>query len=152
MSKQIFTVEIEWKHDSEQAIILSPCKVLQHLHYSSYFPEEFWKIKVTEEKKATYKPHSFPISIETGVFLRQKKKCCNCGKELNLKYDRPDHIIPQTKMNIKIYGEELIHSEQNCQIPCQHCHMIKATWSKEKQRELMKKWEPFSKSKLRKIK
>lgn len=147
MSKQIFTIEI----DSGNSRTISDKGIYYYLTSAHMIDGQDWEIKVTEEKKATYKPHSFPISIETGVFIRQNKKCCNCGKALDLKYDRPDHIIPQTKMNIKIYGEELIHSEQNCQIPCQHCHMNKATWSKEKQKELMKKWEPFSKSKLRKV-
>ena len=97
-----------------------------------------------------YKPHSFSIIIEMGVFLKQDKKCCNCGRSLDLRVDRPDHIVPQTKTNVRIYGEDLIQSEENCQIPCFHCHANKSLWSKPKQKMLIKKWEPFNKSKIKK--
>lgn len=93
-----------------------------------------------------YKPHSFSQEVYQRVYQRQKGLCINCGQPTR---DAADHVVPQTKTNIKIFGEELIHSEENCQIACQHCHSNKGSWSKEKQKSLISKWEPFSKSKLK---
>jgi len=93
-----------------------------------------------------YKPHSFSQEVYQRVYQRQKGLCINCGQPTR---DAGDHIVPQTKTNIRVYGEDLIHSEENCQIACQHCHTNKGSWSKEKQKALILKWEPFSKSKLK---
>lgn len=94
-----------------------------------------------------YKPHPFPIEIELEVYREQNGLCCNCGAKLG-RIDRPDHTVSQTKVNVKIYGEERIQSKENCQIPCFQCHTNKSLWSKPKIKQLLKKWKPYSKSKL----
>ena len=99
-----------------------------------------------------YKPHPFPKEIEIAVFKDQNGKCCHCGVVINLVRDRPDHIIPQTKMHVKIYSEERIQSKENCQIPCLNCHANKGSWSTQKIKDLKLKWEPFNKSKLNTMK
>lgn len=99
-------------------------------------------------KKFSYKPHPFSPEIESKVFQAQGGKCNNCGTALNLRFDRPDHIIAQTKMNVRIYGEERIQSEENCQIPCLKCHTNKFLWCRDKINELKEKWKKFSKSKI----
>ena len=101
--------------------------------------------------KFKYIPHPFLKLIEIEVYVEQRHKCCNCGKSIDLRIDRPDHIVPQTKMNVRIYGEELIQSKENCQIPCFHCHQNKAVWSKPKQKALIEKWKPFSRSKIKSL-
>ena len=93
----------------------------------------------------------FVPEIEQTVYKEQNGKCCNCGKPLNLRIDRPDHIISQTKTNLKIYGEERIRSKENCHIPCFQCHTNKYLWAREKMNGLKEKWEPFSQSKLKRI-
>ena len=99
-----------------------------------------------------YKPHPFPKEIEIAVFKDQNGKCCHCGVVINLVRDRPDHIIPQTKMHVKIYSEERIQSKENCQIPCLNCHANKGSWSTQKIKDLKLKWEQFNKSKLNTMK
>jgi 5-methylcytosine-specific restriction endonuclease McrA len=95
----------------------------------------------------------FSPEIEEAVYKEQNGLCCNpnCRKPINLNFDRPDHILSQSKTNLRVYGEELIRSKANCQIPCFHCHANKYLWSREKMDELEKLWEPFSKSKLKRV-
>lgn len=107
------------------------------------------KRKILVKKKVSYKPHPFSEEIEKAVYREQNGKCCHCGVVVNLVRDRPDHIVPQTKTNVRIYGEDLIQSKENCQIPCFHCHTNKGCWSKPKQKALIEKWEPFNKSKIK---
>lgn len=96
-----------------------------------------------------FKPRPFDIEIENQVLKEQNYVCVNCGNPLN-RIDRPDHIVPQTKTNVKVYGEKLIYSKENCQIPCLRCHQNKNLWSKPKIKALIEKWRPFSKSKMKK--
>ena len=104
----------------------------------------------------TYKPHPFPQEIEVQVFLEQKGICCNpdCDQGENrqrkklTKYDRPDHKVPQTKTNVRIYGEARIQSKENCWIPCTHCHANKKVWGKKEIKRVQNLFEKHSKSKL----
>lgn len=56
-----------------------------------------------------YKPHSFSQEVYQRVYQRQKGLCINCGQPTR---NAGDHIVPQTKTNIRVYGEDLIHSEE----------------------------------------
>lgn len=82
--------------------------------------------------------------------------CCNpnCTQGENggvkklTKYDRPDHKVSQSQMNVTIYGEEAIQSKLNCWIPCEHCHRNKSIWAKEEIKRVKTIFEENSKSKL----
>jgi len=45
-------------------------------------------------------------------------KCEICGKVINAYNCQLAHIKPQTKQNIKKYGKEYIHSENNNKVVC----------------------------------
>ena len=59
------------------------------------------------------------------IFELKKKKCAEagyrceiCSVYINAYTCQLAHIIPQTKVNIKIYGKEVIHSEDNMKVVC----------------------------------
>lgn len=59
------------------------------------------------------------------VILRDKGLCVNCGKagiEVH-------HIIPNTKLNKKLYGDQL-ESMENLVLVCKNCHNNHSLWDK----------------------
>lgn len=82
------------------------------------------------------------------IHARSKGRCeaPNCwerAKEI-------DHIIPNTKTNIRIYGNDLIQSAENGRDLCKHHHNTRSIWGQQAVIDLREKWKPFSKSKLNK--
>lgn len=62
---------------------------------------------------------------ELTIYNMRKKKlalsgytCEVCGRSINEYNCQLAHIIPQTKVNIKKYGKDVIHNELNMRIVC----------------------------------
>lgn len=86
---------------------------------------------------------NFKIETCISVLIKQAGKCYNCGTP---NIDDYHHIIANTKMNRKIYGEQ-IQSEENCVGVCRKCHSEHSFWDKQLRKKLEKDFK--SKSKIK---
>ena len=61
---------------------------------------------------------------KTQLCSQQNYSCQICGASINTYNCQLAHIIPQTKSNIKRYGKEFIHSQNNmfavCSLECNY--------------------------------
>lgn len=63
------------------------------------------------------------FEIRKKKYIQQNQKCFFCKKELNFMLSQLAHVVPQTKKNIKKYGENKIHHENNMRLVCsQNCN------------------------------
>jgi len=79
------------------------------------------------------------FSLETRAFIlkRDKKKCVNCGAKATSIH----HLIHNTVMNRRIYGNDKIQSAENGVCVCQQCHERYPLWDKPYVEALKIKWE-----------
>ena len=70
----------------------------------------------------------------TKVLIRDRYKCVNCGSQNWLEIH---HIIANTKLNRKLYGEQ-IQSKENGVLVCKKCHDKHSLWDKERKKQLLK--------------
>lgn len=56
--------------------------------------------------------------IRKKLYAQQKGFCFVCGNFMNYMTTQLAHVIPQTKINIKKYGKDVIHNEQNLRLVC----------------------------------
>lgn len=90
---------------------------------------------------------TFSEETRKAIFIRDNKQCVNCGEDNKFKLSF-HHLIHNTIVNRKIYGDERIQSEENGVTACQQCHANYTTWDRALVAALKEKWKEFSKSKL----
>lgn len=72
---------------------------------------------------------TFSKDVREAIIKKCSGVCLNCGKR---KYRMEiHHIVPNTKLNVKLYGNDNIQSEINGVLVCQPCHFNHALWDKQ---------------------
>ena len=79
---------------------------------------------------------TFGIETRIKIILERGKKCEVCGKTAGLSFH---HIIHNTKMNRKTYGDK-IQSEENAMLLCENCHSNYSLHDRKRYNELKGKW------------
>lgn len=74
------------------------------------------------------------------IIIRDQCRCVNCRKPAT----EIHHLIANTKLNVKLYGQDKIQSAENGVCVCKDCHNKHTLWDK----KLKPIWE--QKTKLRK--
>lgn len=52
------------------------------------------------------------------IFQRDAWTCCVCGRPIRIGQPQLAHVIPQSKMYLKKYGDEIIHHSLNMKSTC----------------------------------
>ena len=80
---------------------------------------------------------TFSKETRASILIRDRYKCVNCGSQNWLEIH---HIIANTKLNRKLYGEQ-IQSKENGVLVCKKCHDKHLLWDKELKRKLKLKFK-----------
>ena len=80
------------------------------------------------------------FSEETRIIIwhRDKKSCVICSGRHFLSIH---HVVPNTKMNRRLYGNERVNSGINGTLVCQKCHDNHMFWDKQLKKNLISNWE-----------
>lgn len=93
---------------------------------------------------------TFSEEIRKEIFRRDGEKCVNC-EEKNKFLLSFHHLIHNTKVERRNYGNERVQSAENGVTVCQQCHSNYTLWDRARVKTLRELWEPFNQSKLRRV-
>lgn len=80
---------------------------------------------------------TFPLEVRESVF---QKNCFQCENSLHAKCLGNvglsiHHIISNTKLNARLYGDKFLQSEDNAMLLCYYCHDHQAEMPRVKERK-----------------
>ena len=81
--------------------------------------------------------NNFPPEIRLYILQRDNYHCTQCN---STQYLEIHHIIANTKLNRKLYGDK-IQSARNGVLCCRNCHNKHSLWDKEMKRKLKELWK-----------
>lgn len=65
----------------------------------------------------TFEEKESAVLMKQSIFVEQGGQCATCGKPLVMPFDLA-HMIPKSKLNIRIYGADVIHHKMNMKGTC----------------------------------
>lgn len=88
-----------------------------------------------------YKKETFSQLVRSTIILRDLSVCVNCPKPAT----EIHHLIANTKLNVRLYGQDKIQSAENGVCVCKDCHNKHSIWDGERVQVLKSKWKQNTK-------
>ena len=73
-----------------------------------------------------YKKQTFDESTRLDIVSKYAGRCVNCRKPAT----EIHHLIANTKLNVRLYGQDKIQSAENGVCVCHQCHNKHSIWDK----------------------